>query len=106
MGWYFGASQPKHPPTPIVVGGHMGHGSGICNFRRALVDGGPVQIAVTAPPESSIQRFGSAKCQNGDSPGRWILMKDKPCAPPYCTGDRMTTVNAMDWVRVIVVASL
>lgn len=84
---------------PILVGGHMGHGYGICNFRRALVDGGPIQIAVTAPPSADLQRFGTSKCSNADSPGRWIFMRDKPCAPPYCTGDRIKTVNAMDWVR-------
>ncbi len=99
VGWYFGASEPKELPKPILVGGHMGHHFGLCNFRRALVDGGPIQVAVTAPPPADVQRFGSSKCESGDSPGRWILMKDKPCAPPYCTGDRFKTVNDLDWVR-------
>lgn len=45
-----------------------------------------------------VQRFGDKKCALGDAPGRWIYLGDKDCAPPFCTGDRRSTVHSMDWV--------
>jgi hypothetical protein len=98
VGWYFGGSEPKNPPLPILVGGHMGHSYNTCNFKRASVDGSPIQVATVGQPPESIHRFGYGKCQTASTPGRWIFMFDKPCAPPYCTGDRFKTVHRMDWV--------
>ncbi len=101
LGWYFGDSEPKKEPKPILVGGHMGHHYQECNFRRALIDAVPIQVTL---PESAVKdspaRFGTAKCRTGDEPGRWIFMNSDACAPPYCTGDRKQVLNTMDWVCV------
>jgi hypothetical protein len=43
-------------------------------------------------------RFGNAKCDSGDHPGRWLYMNEKPCAVPLCTGDRYSTANSADGV--------
>ena len=99
LGWYFGDSVPKNDPKPILVGGHMGHHYQECNFRRALIDAAPIQLTLPASAvKDSPARFGTAKCANADSPGRWINMQTNECAPPYCTGERKKTLNTMDWV--------
>lgn len=47
-----------------------------------------------------LQLYGDKKCVDGDVDGRWVDLDTQPCSPPLCTGDRKTTVNAMDWVCV------
>ena len=101
VGWFFGDTDPKTEPTPILVGGHYGHSYKICNFRRALVDGSPLQVATVGTPPAGIQQFGNTKCTGADQPGRWIDMREVDCVPPYCTGDRKKTVNDMDWVSFL-----
>jgi hypothetical protein len=98
--WYFGATDPEEQPIPICVGSHIA-----IHFRkkdglRARIHAGAliqVSIAESELKETSAQpRFGSSKCDHGDSIGRWINMENAACAPPFCTGDRLTTVNAVD----------
>ena len=72
------------------------------NLIRSFVHGGRL-IPVTLPAGAVMEtpdrpRFGSAKCSRSDSTGRWVNMFDKPCAPPYCTGNRTDTVNKADSV--------
>ncbi len=99
LGWYFGDSQPTDPPKPLLVGGHMGHQYQLCNFWRALVNGSPASVTLAeADVKTSPPRFVDKKCVHADGPARWVHLKSAPCAPPYCTGNRLETVNAMDWV--------
>lgn len=99
LGWFFGDSEPKNLPMPLLVGGHMGHQYQLCNFWRAFVSGAPAAISLAETDvKQSPPRFGSKKCVHADGPARWVHLKNDACAPPLCTGDRRETVNAMDWV--------
>jgi hypothetical protein len=100
LGWFYGDGQPGIDRTPILVGGHQGHGYRPASHFRALIDGSPIQIVAREPtPEQlkALPRFTSSKCTTGDAPGRWVNMFSYPCSDSYCTGDRSKTVGAMDW---------
>jgi hypothetical protein len=99
-GWFFGDGQPGIDRPPILVGGHLGHTYNKCHLKRAMLGDGGIQV-LTPPGEvpASVQRFGNAKCNSGDAPGRWVAVRSD-CKPPLCTGSRQTTVNLMDWVRL------
>lgn len=103
VGWYFGGTDPKLEPAPLSVGGHMGDHYRESDIIRAFVHGG-VELKLELREElvketPEVPRFGKGKCDHGDTPARWINMEDKPCAPPFCTGNRSDTVNNIDTVR-------
>jgi hypothetical protein len=110
VGWYFGATDPVDLPSPICVGGHMADGYDEADLIRALVHGGQVIQVTLKDDDMKISlkqpRFGSAKCQSGDGSGRWINMEDRPCAPPYCTGNRMEAVNHGEAVSMQLIVPL
>ena len=96
---FFGAGPPLSSPRPILVGPHIGHWISVCNIVRALVAGAPVGVVLherDVPATPLLPRFGGVQCATADAPGRWLDMRDVPCAPPYCTGTR---VMFYDWVR-------
>jgi hypothetical protein len=112
--WYFGDTEPGHVPLPQCVSGFQGlH----WDYRksdeyRAMVHWGR-ELKVTTSNDSLnthlstvLPEFSDKKCRDGVAPGRWLNMNDKPCNPPYCTGDRFATVNHIDWVRLALVRTL
>lgn len=109
VSWYFGSVDPPLLPEPIQVGGHMGDHNREADLIRAMVHGGEVlRVGLDgggvhrAAELAALPRFGSVKCDHSDSPARWVNMDDRPCAPPFCTGNRTATVNNIDsnpWVR-------
>ena len=99
--WYFGSTDPRGHPIPIHVGTHIGYHYRQLDGTRAVIEGGAllqVTLAESQLEQESTDRprFGFEKCTRGDHVGRWINMADGPCAPPYCTGHRQSTVNGMD----------
>jgi hypothetical protein len=102
LGWFFGDSEPKDPPLPLLVGGHMGHQFGVLNLLRSMLRGSPTRVVLPSegiPPQASPKSMG--KCRDGTAAGRWVNLHEGECEPPYCTGNRRGTVNAMDWVSDI-----
>ncbi len=110
ISWFFGDSEPELLPIPICVGSHMTNHYRESNLIRSFVHGGEL-IAVTLPAGAVMEtadtpRFGQRKCYRSDRLGRWVNMLDKPCAPPFCTGNRSETVNLADSVRACVCACM
>jgi hypothetical protein len=106
VSWYNGDSEPLEDRVPECVNGFHG-----LNFdyrrsseQRSFVHWGR-HLIVHLPDDAvmgdavNLPRFGKHKCTSGEAPGRWINMGDKRCDPPFCTGDRFSTVNNIDWVR-------
>ena len=98
--WYYAGTDPEELPVPICVGSHIGHHYRSKDGVRAQVFlGSIVKVSLSesaAVPTAEAPRWGDTKCDRGDLLGRWVNMEDRPCEPPYCTGDRKSTVNGLD----------
>jgi hypothetical protein len=107
--WYFGDSEPGQEPVPQCVSGFQGLQMDYrkSDERRALIHWGrEIKIELSADQGVLLDvvrpQFSMQKCQDGNAPGRWLNMGNKACEPPYCSGDRFTTVNDIDWVSISV----
>lgn len=101
LGWFFGSTEPRETPIPIHVGSHIGHYYNTRDATRAAMHNVINVLTFTLDPQDvrhdpTMPRFGYAKCETGDTAGRWINMDNDKCASPLCTGDRVKTVNGID----------
>jgi hypothetical protein len=101
IGWFFGDTEVRRQPPPVLVGSHVGHEPGTCQVLRARVTGGAIGVELRPDAVTdALPRFGQAKCTGADHKGRWIDMSSrKECELPYCTSSVPGVFQDCDAVR-------
>lgn len=88
-------------PTPILVSSHIHHINTVCDLERSEVIGSRFTISVDAGNSPDfIFKENPGKCDCAMEAGRWldVIPLEAECRPPYCTGDRISTmISSMSW---------
>ena len=101
LNWVFPFAEIGDITQPVLVGTHIHHETSICDLERAQIINSQYPITVQLGKYEQPLLFPKVpkQCTSASEPGRWLKLDlNQDCEPPYCAGDRYSTlVSSYSW---------